>query len=246
MDKKEANLLPNFCTSEDTSSSEEDESSDNEDSQTETTNDFAIEPSSSPRVKRSKRKSMKKQSKWTTYWNRYKRFVHSPRVHFVYDALFYFIFLILFSYMILCEFNYYEHIEVKVTKPLNQSIDNKQNLSVHELNNVNGSFVSNVEQRRVLKKPSLIEYLLIYWMFSFALEEFRQYFFGESETKILKNKLMHYFANNWNYLDISGCLVFSIGMSLRFISLSTDENLFIAARYLSFLIKIKKADFLCY
>lgn len=47
---------------------------------------------------------------------------------------------------------------------------------------------------------------------------------------MLKNKLLHYFENNWNYLDISGCLVFSIGICLRFLAMSTGEGLFIAAR----------------
>lgn len=58
-----------------------------------------------------------------------------------------------------------------------------------------------------------------------------KYFFGDAETKILKNKLLHYFANNWNYLDISGGLMFTIGMSMRFISIMTkNENLFLTAR----------------
>lgn len=47
---------------------------------------------------------------------------------------------------------------------------------------------------------------------------------------MLKNKLLHYFENNWNYLDISGCLVFSIGISLRFLAMSTGETLFVASR----------------
>jgi hypothetical protein len=64
-----------------------------------------------------------------------------------------------------------------------------------------------------------------------------KYFIGDAETKIIKNKLLHYFENNWNYFDIIGCLVFSIGMSLRFISIKTDENLFIAARYSLSLVK---------
>ena len=84
--------------------------------------------------------------------------------------------------------------------------------------------------KKNIKLPSFVEYFLIYWVISFVIEEARQYIFGDAETKIVKNKLLHYFENNWNYFDISGCLVFSIGMSLRFLSISTNETLFVAAR----------------
>jgi hypothetical protein len=246
MDKKEANLLPRICAYEESSSSSEssDESTDSEmqdprlfrGNQTSSLNNIDLPDYKS--VKKIRKKRMKKkQSKWSTYWSRYKRFVHSPRVHFVYDALFYCVFLLLFSYMILCEFNYYEEIEQTVEVfPRSTLFLNKTNTDdLKKFNKTNETSNSTFIEfrRRVIKMPSWIEYLLIYWMFAFVLEEARQYFFGDAETKILKNKLLHYFENNWNYLDISGCLVFSIGMSLRFISMNSNENLFIAARYLA-------------
>lgn len=151
MEKKEANLLPNFCRSKESCSESSSSSSNGGDSDDEerlldfanndsTTNgtqqqDYLDKSDSSSRLKnwnssppsadsannydhinhqkrrlkRSRKKRMKiKQSKWTTYWNRYKRFLQSPRVHFVYDATFYCIFLMFFSYVILCEFTFYE------------------------------------------------------------------------------------------------------------------------------------------
>ena len=46
-------------------------------------------------------------------------------------------------------------------------------------------------------------------------------------------QIKSYLRDNWNYLDITGCLVFSIGMIVRFFSFFLkDESLFIIARYL--------------
>ncbi len=71
----------------------------------------------------------------------------------------------------------------------------------------------------------------MFWILMFILEEFRQYYFGDSQTKVIKNRLRQYLANQWNYLDISGCLVFIIGMSLRLIAFARHaEGVFIAAR----------------
>lgn len=279
MDKKEANLLPRFCTTYDDSSSSDgssDESTDSEEPRmyrmdnSVSKNLDSVDGKTAARSKRTNKKIKKKQSKWSTYWSRYKRFVHSPRVHFVYDAVFYIVFLMLFNYMILCEFNYYEE-EIVDYNTLNEHGSHRYARSVNittqsPLNSTNrtnnefyqkfNSSIKNTEIGKIkkVKLPSWIEYLLIYWIFAFMAEEARQvifiyinqyvkliflnaffyaqYFYGDAETKVLKNKLLHYFENNWNYLDISGCLVFSIGMSLRFLSITTNENLFIAARYI--------------
>ena len=179
MDKEDANLLPKCCSAEfSSSSSSSSESSDSDESCTDvfnTENKYA-------RVKRSKRKLKKKQSKWKTYWTRYKRFLNSPRVHYVYDILFYLIFLLLFSYMILCEFNYYEilHKTIENKTPI---LNNKSSSKI-SMNNFtyNYNYTANISYKITkekisynhVKNPAKIEYVLIYWIFAFALEELRQ------------------------------------------------------------------------
>ena len=138
MDKKEAHLLPHFCRSGESGSSSssssnassEEESSDNEEYSRQRfssneRNSLAREDSMRSRRSNMPRRSKKiKQSKWSTYWNRYKRFLQSPRVHFVYDATFYLIFLLFFSYIILCEFGFYEVIEETTEiAPVTDAID---------------------------------------------------------------------------------------------------------------------------
>jgi hypothetical protein len=209
MDKKEANLTPRCCRVDESSSSSDSESEFSSDDSVnsrdrEASEDQEDSNSTKFELKRpikSKRiKTKIKQSKWSTYWSRYRRFVHSPRVHFVYDALFYVIFLIMFSYMILCEFDYYEETEKEsndfvlsqnenfVNKTINQNYNLNQ--SVHVFNsssklrnispNENSSALFNENShyasssRRLLKKPSWIEYILIYWMLTFMIEEGRQ------------------------------------------------------------------------
>lgn len=172
------------------------------------------------RARRAKSKQRKKrESKWTTYWNRYMKFVHSPRVHFVYDAMFYCVFLFLFSYWILCEYEYEESVESKSAVTLDSTINgryarftdsnstnrlnnsttstrvpiqwNLSNLTTHHTRTstlshhllpvtTNSPLENNDELeieaffQRVVKKPSWIEWLLIYWMVAFAAEEARQ------------------------------------------------------------------------
>lgn len=204
--------MPNFCIDQESSGdSSSAESSDDE--------DRVIRPKIS-RVRQRGDTS----SRSRTYWNLYKQFIHSPRVHFVYDAICYLIFLLLFSYMVLCELNYYEEQPVEENSFLNGS--------------VNGTAAVPTaldKAERSVKEPSIAEFVLILWIFSFMMEEVRQYFLGDSETKLMKNRLRHYLANNWNYLDLSGCLVFMIGMSLRFVCLYGDgEKLFEISRYTRF------------
>jgi hypothetical protein len=45
-----------------------------------------------------------------------------------------------------------------------------------------------------------------------------------------KTKLIKYFDDMWNYLDVTGCLLFIIGISLRFLALNLNENIFIYGR----------------
>jgi hypothetical protein len=181
MDKKEANLVPLICRNDESSSSESsDESTDNEESKASSVikvdnNLGSYEFKKVNRIKASK-KFKKKQKKWSTYWSRYKRFVDSPRVHFTYDAIFYLIFLALFSYMILCEFDY----SIMENQHLNDSIESlySNNSSIY---NKNSNSLPNIKKQ--VKMPSSIEYLLIFWVLAFIIEEIRQVNYIKSEIK---------------------------------------------------------------
>ena len=51
-------------------------------------------------------------------------------------------------------------------------------------------------------------------------------------TRNVYLKIKYYFNDNWNYLDISGCIIFSLGISLRNVAyFQEDENTFTAARF---------------
>jgi hypothetical protein len=193
MDKKEANLLPKFCTSyNDSSSSSSDDSSDD-------TTDSDNEPKFYSNQRRASGKSTtsktqkrvkKKQTRWATYASRFKRFSNSPRVHFVYEKTFFVVFLLLFSYMILCEFTYYEKIETYILDiPMKNSTFNSSTLesTKTEANNTASNETLNYYYeedydnstalkiiKEVVKKPSWVEYLLIYWMIALMAEEARQ------------------------------------------------------------------------
>ena len=146
-DKTQANLLPECCTNKESSSDSSTDDSDNDSNE------------SIPKFCETKKL---KSSKLATYWDLYKRFVHAPRVHFVYDAFFYILFLTLFSYTVLCELQFNTQVYVKETS-------NNESNSTRFLPS---KFVA----RTVVKSPSICEYLLIYWIFSFIMEEFRQVF----------------------------------------------------------------------
>jgi hypothetical protein len=56
---------------------------------------------------------------------------------------------------------------------------------------------------------------------------------GDSSTRNSYLKIKSYLNDSWNYLDIFGCLIFSIGMVMRFAAFFTDgdaDDLFTAAR----------------
>lgn len=172
MEKKEANLLPRFCSNEDSSSSSDEETSDESvDGKISRFHDInKVEYRSIRRSKKSGR--TKRKSIVATYWDRFKHFVKSPRVHFVYDAFCFSLFLLLFSYMILCEFTYYENvlIEVPINMINSSFINNSSNLSA-PLPQIP---ITEKQMVKEIKKPSFIEYVLIYWMFAFMAEEARQ------------------------------------------------------------------------
>ena len=160
--------MPSFCitdTSSCSSSSDESTDSDLFKSEINTFNNSNKKSFSINRAKKFTKKAKKnKQTRWSTYWNRFKRFLHSPFVHFIYDTIFNLVFLILFSYMILCEFTYYEKLNEYV------ELNSKLNATSFIPNNRTYNYIS----INKVKTPSWIEYLLVYWMFAFMMEECRQ------------------------------------------------------------------------
>lgn len=79
----------------------------------------------------------------------------SPKGYFILDYLFYFVFLMLFCYFVLIDLRYFKPI---VTNSY-ESKNNTDNLKIN---------------KREKAYPSSIECILIFWIFSFLLEEFRQ------------------------------------------------------------------------
>ena len=196
MDKKEANLLPKLCTSYNESSSSSSENSSDESTDSEDEMKFygsSRNELKKPGARKFQKRVKKKQTKWATYISRFKRFSNSPRVHFVYEKTFFVIFLLLFSYMILCEFTYYDKEELflqnetSLYSRMENSSFNSVLISI-ESNNFNDSNSSSVDYifnenstssriiKEVVKKPSWVEYLLIYWMIALMAEEARQVF----------------------------------------------------------------------
>ena len=105
-----------------------------------------------------------KLSWFRTYLNRYKNFIKSPRVHFINEAIFNILFLLLFSYVMLCEFDYYEVQE------------QRENLTYSNLTLIDNNSNEDVKMSliRKVKSPTIYEYVLIYWVISFVVEEARQ------------------------------------------------------------------------
>ena len=110
-----------------------------------------------------------------TYINRYKNFIKSPRVHFINEAIFNILFLMLFSYVMLCEFNYYE-----MSSSENRYSENSTNLTTlsSDGGSVGGSVGGDDDVKisliRKVKSPTIYEYVLIYWVIAFVVEEARQ------------------------------------------------------------------------
>lgn len=121
----------------------------------------------------------------------------SPRVKFIYDSVnitnfkiynlhnhvlffekvFYILFLCLFSYMMLCEFTY-QDFDFKYIA--NQ---NSTNISfIRERNETLDEYIKD----KSINKPNIIQYLMIFWVFSFCCEEVRQV----TPTFLMKYKLL--------------------------------------------------------
>ena len=102
-------------------------------------------------------------SKFKVYWNRYESFIHSPKVHFFYDTFFYCVFLLLFSYLLLCDYSYYHTYE---------------EMQVSDTDNITNQNATNVEdysiRQKIIKNPSIFEYIIAFWVFSFLVDELYQ------------------------------------------------------------------------
>ena len=158
---------------------------------------------------------------WTifhVYLKRYKNFVTSPKVHFIFDAVFFTFFLLLFSYFMLCEFTLFK-----------EEDDDFSGRNVSVILQSNTTRI-HTDQTKTISKPSRIEFVLLFWIISLLVEEMRQFVFSETDSKI-KNKLFRYFQDNWNYIDLFGCVSFLCGFSLRVLAFfSSSETLFTLAR----------------
>jgi len=107
-----------------------------------------------------------KKNKFQIYWQRYFSFTQSPKVHFFYDTFFYTVFLFLFSYMLLCDYGYYETIYEEV------AVANLTEIEYASLNSDEPN--AKMLARKIVKNPSVIEILLVFWIFSFLFEELIQ------------------------------------------------------------------------
>ena len=125
-------------------------------------------------------------SKIEIYLKRYDSFIKSPRVHFVYDTAFYTAFLLIFSYVMLCDLSYYDT-ENEKTFLGNSTFDENTNVTFIRIQN------ETYFEKNIVKNPSSLEYLLIFWVFSFICEEFSQVNVYLSICFKLQNDLKNYF-----------------------------------------------------
>jgi len=124
----------------------------------------------------------RRKSKLEIYFRRYDSFTRSPKVHFFYDAIFYGAFLLIFSYMLLCEFTYYR-LDIGVF--LNTSFLNKTSTRFFSVSPFNSSH--KIVYRKIVKEPSSIEILVIFWVMAFFFEELNQV---KSKLSNLKNLII--------------------------------------------------------
>ena len=78
------------------------------------------------------------------------------------------------------------------------------------------SFILLVEFKRAF---SIYEGVLIGWVFTIFTEEIRQVFMSTATS--LRSKIVSYFTDSWNILDVITVVLFTIGMILRFVP---DDN----------------------
>lgn len=102
---------------------------------------------------------MNNQSEMNKFLILWRNFIKSPRSHFVYETFCYLIFLITFSYFMLSEFEF----AIKNNNFNNNTMENnKTNNQTH------------VVSEKLIKNPSWVEFLLIYWVFALLFHEIDQ------------------------------------------------------------------------
>lgn len=106
-------------------------------------------------------------SKLDIYFRRYNSFTSSPKCHCFFDAIFYGAFLLIFSYMLLCDFTYYKQDTTVIT--FNQSNKSVSNFTQYIFANCLNS-THKFMNRKIVKGPSKIEYLVIFWIMAFFLK----------------------------------------------------------------------------
>jgi hypothetical protein len=116
----------------------------------------------------------------TIYKRSFVRFIHSPRVIFFYEIFFFSTFLLIYSYWLLVKLNYYEWNEGggRDREPvgINQSDNSmKQSNQTISLFKKRGKVLLDKEEIAArMKPPAFVEYLLVYWVTMFMVEEFVQ------------------------------------------------------------------------
>jgi hypothetical protein len=67
-----------------------------------------------------------------------------------------------------------------------------------------------------------LDFILSGWVFCLTVEEIKEAFFSKENT--LKLRILTYLRNNWNWLDLSGCLLYFLGFGIRLYSLICQEK----------------------
>jgi len=130
-----------------------------------------------------------------TYFNRYVRFIRTPKVRFTYEMIAYVCFLALFSYTMLCKFDYQAKI-VEAPWHLNKSGHNS-------------------DSRVSVIGPSLTEWVLILWVFCLAVPEVKYYMNRNYSRRGFKRR---------SYVDLVGYGIFAVGLLLRLIAVAWSSE----------------------
>ena len=97
------------------------------------------------------------------YFDRYSSFIQAPKTQFIYEKFFFVLFLILFSYTLLCKFSYFE------------AFKESENQTISEFNYSNKP--GSIEKSN--SSSGWQEFLLGFWVLTFAFEEILQVLFKE-------------------------------------------------------------------
>lgn len=130
-------------------------------------NDTRIANSNDGYQKKNNKTMINYEKNWIlVYASRYSSFMRSPKVLFFYDCVFFLSFLSLFSYMMLCDLSYYTMNNVQFYQSNNQT-----NLTFEP------------QPQYSIKTPSIIEWILIYWIISLFIDEIYQFLVSNMEGK---------------------------------------------------------------